>query len=141
MAWAWRDGSSGLAHPAQTFVVCGWGLLAYEGLEWLLTGASSHGPSSSSRLAGPAVRVTVGFPVQQKGKLSGMWRPRIGTCTVSLLSHAIDQSRSQASSDSRGGEIDSTSLWEELQSIVAILQSTTLLPETSLHLMPSIQAY
>lgn len=58
-----------------------------------------------------------------KGKLPGLWKSRNGACIISLLPHSVDQSRSQTSSDSRGGETDSTSLGEELQSIVAILQS------------------
>lgn len=139
MNWVQQD-SSDLAHLARH---CGlWlGLPAYKGLEELWTGPSSCGPSSSSPLAGLVLRVTAEWQVQPKGKLPGLWKPRIGACIVSLLPHSVDQSRSQTSSDSRRGETDSTSLGEELQSIVAILQSTESSLETSQHLLPSCQAH
>lgn len=101
--------------------------------------ASSCGPSSASRLAGLLLRVTAGFQEQHKGKLSGLWRPRIRTCNTFSLTTVYGSPQVTDQLSFKRWEKICHSLGEELQSTVAILQSLTSPLGTAQHLMPSIQ--
>lgn len=56
----------------------------------------------------------------QRKKLQGVLKPRLRIDSMSFLPESISQ-RHRASPDSRGREMDLTSLWEELQNLTATL--------------------
>lgn len=64
-------------------------------------------------------------------------KPRIGTCSVSPPPHSVHESRSQRQRRLKCGLSDSASFGEQLQSVVAILQSTTFPLDSSLSVPPA----
>lgn len=92
--------------------------------------------------AGLVLKMTAGLQVQPKGKLSGLWKPRIGTSIASVPSGTFYWSKLAT------GQLRLKAwrnrlhfFWGGAQSIAAILQSTALPPDTAQQLLPSVQAY
>lgn len=102
------------------------GSVGLAGLYWPSLGSLGHwGLSScalspSSRLAQASSYGSHSLPRVWEWKFQGLLRSNVGMDTASHLLHSIGQTSHKASLDSSGAEIDSTSWWEELQSIVAI---------------------
>lgn len=97
LGWAWLCVClESAARSAEVWFIVGWGTLA------LLQVASTL-PASQPGLA----HLWKARFWNSEQSLHSHWKPRLEAGTPWLLPHAVDQSKSQASSHSRGGEKDS----------------------------------